>query len=316
MKREYSDYVVQRVNELYHDRLGKKYDDSHPEIFKRLPLRWQKIARQFFAQREPLTILDLGTGTGFVPVMVAPYLKKEDRFICSDISSNILAVAKENIKQSNFINKFSYVKIDAQQTYTLPFRDNAVDAITVNSMLHHVKDTEHFLGEINRVLRPRGIVIIAHEPNAHFHTHFLLKTQARVWQFFLCPRQTITRIARKMKILPLLEYLYYRITKPNVNNQEIAAEISKVLMQERVLAEPIAAQEIKRITDIQITGFKPEEILPAYTLALLETYNHLSDDLAKKYNNRFILAYEKCLERLYPQYGHQFLMVKRKLEQL
>ncbi|MBI2668813.1 class I SAM-dependent methyltransferase [Candidatus Woesearchaeota archaeon] len=314
MEKEYSDYVVQRVNELYHDLIGKKYDDSHPEIFKRLPPRWQRIAPIFFSKKGPLTILDLGTGTGFVPLMVAPHLKKEDVFICSDISSTILNVAQENIKSLKFENKFKYVKIGAQETYTLPFKDNAVDAITVNSMLHHVKNTHHFLSEINRVLRPGGTIIIAHEPNANFHTHLLLKNQARAWQLFLCPRQTMTRIARKIKVLPILEYLYYRITKPTVNNKEIAEEVSQRLMKEGVLTEPIAAREIKKITDIQIRGFIPEELLTTYQLSLLETYNHLSDDIAKKYNNRFILAYEKFLERLYPTYGNQFFMVKRKPE--
>ncbi|MDO8655886.1 MAG: class I SAM-dependent methyltransferase, partial [Nanoarchaeota archaeon] len=133
MGQEYSDYVVQRVNELYHDRLGKKYDNSHPEIFKRLPARWQRIAPQFVVRKEPLKILDLGTGTGFVPLMMAPFLKKEDTFMCSDISSNILKVAQENIEGQTFFNKFTYVKVKVQQTYALPFRNKAVDIITINS---------------------------------------------------------------------------------------------------------------------------------------------------------------------------------------
>ena len=202
--------------------------------------------------------------------------------------------------------------MEAQQTYALPFKNKSVDVITINSMLHHVKDTPQFLHEVDRVLRPNGQIIIAHEPHADFHTHFLLKNQARLWQICLCPRQTITRIARKLKLMPVLESLYYTFSKPKVNNKNIAQKVSAILIQEGTIATPITPSEIKKITDIQIAGFKPEAILPQYTLCLLETYNHLSDDIAKRYNNHFILSYERLLERLFPTSGNQFLMVKQK----
>lgn len=313
---EYSDYVVQRVNELYHDLLGKDYEDAHPEIFKRLPPRWQRLAPLHFQSSKPLTILDLGTGTGFVPLQVATHLKKSDTFICSDISSAILQVAKENIKENTgtkqFHNKFKYVKVPAKTPYTLPFKDESMDIVTVNSMLHHVKDTNLFLQEINRVLKPEGKVIIAHEPQALFQKHFFLSNQARLWQLFLCPRQTVTRIARTVGLKPVLEKVYYAFRKPKVNNKELAEKISRQLMNEGALTEPIAPGELKRITDIQIQGFIPEAILPDYELVHLETYNHLSDDLAKKYNNRFILAYEGFLEKQFPKAGNQFLLIKQK----
>lgn len=309
---EYSDLLVQRVNELYHDAVSEKYENSHPEIFKRLPPRWQRIAPQFLTTNKSLTILDLGTGTGFVPLMVAPHLKKKDKFICSDISSNILSVAKENIQQYHFQNKFGFVKIDAQQSYTLPFNNNSMDIVTVNSMLHHIKDTRRFLDEIDRVLKPRGLLFIAHEPHRPFHRHRFLKMQARIWQVFLCPRQTITRIARILNFTPVLECLYYTFLKPKVNNQEITEEINKTLLEQGLITEPIAPRDIKKITDIQVEGFKLESILPEYKLVLLETYNHLSDDIAKKYNNNFILAYERFLERKFPHHGNQFFLIKQK----
>lgn len=314
--KEYSDYLVQRVNELYHDLLGKDYEDSHPEIFKRLPPRWQRLAPLHFQSSKSLTILDLGTGTGFVPLQVAAYLKKGDTFICSDISSTILQVAKENIKENTgtrqFHNKFKYVKVTAKIPYTLPFKDASMDIVTVNSMLHHIKDTQSFLQEIDRILKPGGKVIIAHEPLALFQKHFFLSNQARLWQLFLCPRQTITRMARMVGLLPILEKAYYTFRKPKVNNRELAEKISGRLMSEGVLTGPIAPSELKRITDIQIQGFAPEKILPDYELVHLETYNHLSDDVAKKYNNRFILAYEGFLEKRFPKAGNQFLLIKQK----
>lgn len=310
---EYSDYVVQRVNELYHDLLGKDYEDSHPEIFKRLPPRWQRLAPLHFKSNQPITILDLGTGTGFIPLQVAPHLKKEDVFICSDISRNILTVARENVEQNNFPCMFKYVKIEAKITHALPFKKNSIDIVTVNSMLHHIKDTEQFLREIDRVLKPEGKIVIAHEPHAEFRKHLFLSAHARAWQLLLCPRQTITRMARKGGLMPLLEKAYYTLRKPKVSNKELAAKISEQLIAEGTLKEPIAPSKLKKITDVKIEGFFPRDILPAYELIHLETYNHLSDDIAKKYNNAFILAYERFLEKRFPHHWNQFLIIKKKL---
>ena len=43
---------------------------------------------------------------------------------------------------------------------TLPYCDNAFDVITIFMALHHIPDTEDFLREVFRVLRPNGLVVI------------------------------------------------------------------------------------------------------------------------------------------------------------
>ncbi|SRR3989344_786780 len=314
MVKKYPDILVQRVNELYHDLIGEQYDDSHPEIFKRLPKRWKRLAKQFLSNHtQPLTILDLGTGTGFVPLIVSHFLKKEDTFICSDISEKVLEVAKTQITKRNFPNKFKYVKVKAQVPYKLPFRDRSVDVVTVNSMLHHIKETGNFLKEVDRVLKVGGLVFIAHEPNQYFHQNSLLKFQALILRTFLCPRQTITRAARKLGLMPVLEYFYYRFTPPKINNHKICREINRILLTERLIEEPIRVQEIKKITDVQVaSGFKPHLILPDYMLLQFQTYNHLSDEIAKKYHGRLVRGYESFLEKIYPTSGNQLFMIKKK----
>lgn len=41
--------------------------------------------------------MDVGSGTGFVPQLVAPCLKACDLFVCSDVSSTMLQVCKDNL---------------------------------------------------------------------------------------------------------------------------------------------------------------------------------------------------------------------------
>ncbi|MEK6968828.1 MAG: class I SAM-dependent methyltransferase [Nanoarchaeota archaeon] len=311
---DYPDILVQRVNELYHDLIGEKYDHSHPEIFKRLPTRWRRLGKQFLLTQKPLKILDLGTGTGFVPLTIGDLLKKTDTFFCSDISNKILKVAEEHLKKKNFLCKFKFIKIDAQSPLQLPLKQNSFDIITINSTLHHIKDADAFLKEVDRVLNPKGLVFIAHEPNERFNSNLFLKLHSSFLKIFLCPKHTLTKVFRKIGLENILEYLYYTFASPKINNKKICTEINKILFKEGLIKKMILPKEIKRITDINAkNGFKPQLIFPNYKLLKIETYNHLSDEIAKKYNNKFILTYERFLEKNFPGEGNTFFLIKQKI---
>jgi len=50
------------------------------------------------------------------------------------------------------------VVCDAQQ---LPFSDNAVDIIASFEVIEHIPETQRFLLEINRALKPKGYVVLS-----------------------------------------------------------------------------------------------------------------------------------------------------------
>lgn len=60
------------------------------------------------------------------------------------------------VQHSHHDFNFSYIKKDG----TLDYPDNSFDIITCILMLHHVEKLDFLLGEINRVLKPSGILII------------------------------------------------------------------------------------------------------------------------------------------------------------
>ena len=140
--------LVQRVNELYYDLEFAQYEKKHQSIFIIEKKRWRNIAKSYLNFESQIKIIDIGTGTGFVPLTIGEIFKKEDLFICSDISNKILNLAKKNIETSNFQCEFKFVKLNSQIPFKLSFNSNYADIITMNSLLHHIFDTNKFLMEV------------------------------------------------------------------------------------------------------------------------------------------------------------------------
>lgn len=79
------------------------------------------------------TLLDVGTGTGFISAGLAP---RADRVIAIDNSPAMLEVARDNLARLGIDN----VEASEADLTHLPFDDDSVDAAVANMVLHH---TEH-----------------------------------------------------------------------------------------------------------------------------------------------------------------------------
>ena len=52
---------------------------------------------------------------------------------------------------------------------TLPFADDSIDLIVSNQVIEHLADTDSFMTEIHRVLRPGGLAVVSTENMASWH---------------------------------------------------------------------------------------------------------------------------------------------------
>lgn len=80
---------VEAVNLAYHEEEAVLYDGRHPEIMEAERGRWRLIAEavaKLKRERGAITVLDLGTGTGFVPRQLSDVLDGGDSFVVSDLS--------------------------------------------------------------------------------------------------------------------------------------------------------------------------------------------------------------------------------------
>jgi SAM-dependent methyltransferase len=106
----------------------------------------------FAATRARGMTLDLGCGVGYGAAIISAK-KSVDFLIAFDISDNALAFGK-----SSYGETISFVAGDAG---ALPFSDDSLDSIVCLEAIEHVHGPERVLGEIARVLRPEGLLIIS-----------------------------------------------------------------------------------------------------------------------------------------------------------
>ncbi len=153
--------------------MKKQTWDFYAPIYKQAMKADQKIY-DFMYGRIPAVIrdkevLELATGPGLLAKHVAPAAK---RMIATDYSDGMIAEAKKGDCPENL----SFEKADAVQ---LPYRDDSFDVVLIANALHIVPDPEKVLSEIDRVLRPGGLLIA---PNFVEHKGTL---GSRIWSGIL-----------------------------------------------------------------------------------------------------------------------------------
>lgn len=174
--------IVLVVNEICHD-LEENYEKENSVMHMVENNTWKAFLRGVNFKNKK--ILEIGTGTGFLPLFFIKNQIQFDEFTCTDISKNILLKAenniiKENSKQNLRLN-FKFKKLDGKN---LPFDDNSYDIVIMNSVLHHLPDVKYFFKDSSRVLNKDGLLIIGHEPNFYFYNSIFLFFNYRLLGFF------------------------------------------------------------------------------------------------------------------------------------
>jgi ubiquinone/menaquinone biosynthesis C-methylase UbiE len=121
------------------------------------------------------TVVDVGTGTGFVAAGLAPRVA---RVIAVDYAPAILDVARRNLDELDIDN----VELREADIASLPLPAGSVDAAVANMVLHHAEAPAAMLREMARVTRPGGWVAITDEVE---HPHEWMRTEhADLWLGF------------------------------------------------------------------------------------------------------------------------------------
>lgn len=121
------------------------------------PMFFEPYAIEIAGRIDPSSIktaLEIGCGTGRVTSHLRNVLPESSRLIASDVSEDMLDVAREKLKGLNVDWKI----IDAQQ---LPFDDNSLDLVVCAFAYMLVPDKQKAFGEAFRVLRPGGSFLLS-----------------------------------------------------------------------------------------------------------------------------------------------------------
>jgi ubiquinone/menaquinone biosynthesis C-methylase UbiE len=318
--------LVLRVNELFHDIEGAHYHDKHEDIFMGDKNHWQCMARRFFQNRKgnvPNVILDIGTGTGFVPLQIGRFLSMEDVFWCTDISRNILESARKNLEETGHTCEYRYLKVDGD---SISIPDASINMVTMNSVLHHIPNFDSLFRELRRVLKPNGHIVIAHEPNRIFFRKGFLWGNYVFFFLFSHPKIFAYSVLKFFGLTERVKRFFPGKQNPETREYtEMIRKINTTLLSERLIESPLSDLDIARLIDFHSPtagegagsfsrekGIDMEEImkryLPGFVLEYYETYNHL---FRISHKNALFRTYSRILGKIFPKNGATFFAVIR-----
>ena len=170
--------------------ISKNYDDLNRVISFGIDISWRKKVVQIVSKNNPQQILDIATGTGDLALMMSTLAP--EKIIGLDISEGMLAVGKEKISKAQLNDKIEMVVGDSED---IRYADNTFDAITVSFGVRNFANLDKGLGEIRRVLKPGGILVILETSNP---TKFPFKQGYKFYTSFILP--VIGKLFSKDKI--------------------------------------------------------------------------------------------------------------------
>lgn len=315
------DQLILRLNEVYHDLENQAYDEKHPDILEDEIPRWQRIAADILAgTRPPVAALDVGCGTGFVPLQLREWLGPEDRLTCADLSTAMLTACRTNLEKAGLRCGLTMLKLDGR---SIELPDRSLDLVTVNAVLHHLARPQDLCREIDRVLKPGGRVVVGHEPTrTHAASRFL------VWNYRLLlplvdPKLFVYEVILSLGLFEIMRGPLGRLVPELEHHNQLLRKVNDSLIASGHIREPLPAATLSSLLDVQSPtagglhhgrGFAREDFatyFPGYRIERFETYKHLG-----KINPRtgWLRKYEGWLAKRLPEAGSSLLCGLRKSE--
>ena len=158
-------------------RIARRYDLANHVLSGGADFLWRRRAARIVADWQPRDVLDLATGSGDLSLTIQRRIP-DAKIIAADFSPEMLAVARGK-------GVANTVLADALQ---LPFGDGSFDCVTVAFGLRNMADWNRALGEMSRVLRDRGHLLVldfsiptgALRPFYRFYLHSCLPLLASI----------------------------------------------------------------------------------------------------------------------------------------
>jgi len=155
----------------YHDIESDSYAEINMISSYRVVYHHEKYLEHLRGLPAGSVVLEVGGGDG---TDASKLLDSELIVIQSDISVGMVKKAKTKVSPDQINSSSIHVVCDAEQ---IPCKSGSVDAVIIVAALHHLPSPEVFFKEVNRVLKPGGLLVVGFEPNTwpYFVIYPLLK---------------------------------------------------------------------------------------------------------------------------------------------
>jgi demethylmenaquinone methyltransferase / 2-methoxy-6-polyprenyl-1,4-benzoquinol methylase len=156
------------------DGVAEKYDLTNAVLALRQDRRWRHAVAQALDLRRGEKALDLAAGTG---TSSEPFVDAGILTVPCDFSLGMLRVGRKRRPDLAFV---------AGDATRLPFADGSFDAVTISFGLRNVVDVDGALGEMLRVTRPGGRLVVCEfshptwAPWRTVYTEYLMRALPKV----------------------------------------------------------------------------------------------------------------------------------------
>lgn len=132
-------------------RIAHRYDLLNRVLSLGQDVRWRRLVARRVAAVRPERVLDVCSGTGDIALGLRP----GPTIIGADFSLPMLALAR-----AKAVERRRELQLTAADALALPMADESVDVVTVSFGVRNFEDLERGLGELIRVLRPGGMLLV------------------------------------------------------------------------------------------------------------------------------------------------------------
>ncbi len=138
------------------DGIAKPYDDLNRLISWGRDLQWRKDAMRLSGADVGGTVVDLGCGTGDFTIEAAKTVGPRGNVVGVDLSEGMLSVARGKLAAAGF----SQARVQKGNAQATGLPDGLADAVTMGWVIRNVGDRPATYGEIRRVLKPGGRLVV------------------------------------------------------------------------------------------------------------------------------------------------------------
>ncbi len=138
------------------DAVAPRYDLLNRVLSAGIDRYWRTRAVALLRDEQPRRVLDVATGTADLAIKIQRTLHPRET-IGIDLSTEMLDRGRDKIAQRGLASRISLRRADAA---TLPFEDDTFDAAFVAFGVRNFEDLDAGLGDIHRVLRPGGALVV------------------------------------------------------------------------------------------------------------------------------------------------------------
>ena len=148
---------ARRVRGVF-DSVASRYDLMNDLMSLGIHRIWKRFTVEKAGLRPGMQVLDLAGGTGDLAALMAPRVAPGGRVVLSDINEAMLGRGRERLLDRGLAGEaIEYCLADAE---ALPLEDASFDVVTIAFGLRNVTHKERALGEMFRVLRPGGQLLV------------------------------------------------------------------------------------------------------------------------------------------------------------